>query len=70
MLIAPFAFLGSDYDERLASVSIPGVFPPVKIKVRVGDQEYDEIHVDGGVSTQVTIYPAQVDLKKLPHQSV
>lgn len=64
MLIAPFAFLGSDYDVMLASASIPGVFPPVKIKVRVGDQEYDEIHVDGGVSTQVTIYPAQVDLKK------
>jgi predicted acylesterase/phospholipase RssA len=48
----------------LASASIPGVFPPVKIKVRVGDQEYDEIHVDGGVSHQVMIYPAQIDLNK------
>jgi predicted acylesterase/phospholipase RssA len=51
-------------DIMLASASIPGVFPPVKIKVRVGDQEYDEIHVDGGVSTQVMIYPAQINLKK------
>ncbi len=51
-------------DVMLASASIPGVFPPVKIKVRVGDQEYDEIHVDGGVSTQVMLYPAQIDIKK------
>jgi predicted acylesterase/phospholipase RssA len=51
-------------DVMLASASIPGVFPPVKIKVRVGDQEYDEIHVDGGVSHQVMIYPAQIDLNK------
>jgi predicted acylesterase/phospholipase RssA len=51
-------------DVMLASASIPGVFPPVKIKVRVDDQEYDEIHVDGGVSTQVMVYPAQVDLAK------
>jgi len=52
-------------DVMLASASIPGVFPPVKIKVRVGDQEYDEIHVDGGVSHQVMIYPAQIDLNKV-----
>jgi predicted acylesterase/phospholipase RssA len=51
-------------DVMLASASIPGIFPPVKIKVRVGDQEFDEIHVDGGVSHQVMLYPAQVDLKK------
>ena len=51
-------------DVMLASASIPGVFPPVKIKVRIGDQEYDEIHVDGGVSHQVMLYPAQVDLNK------
>ncbi len=51
-------------DVMLASASIPGVFPPVRIKVRVGDREYEEIHVDGGVSTQVMVYPAQVDLRK------
>jgi predicted patatin/cPLA2 family phospholipase len=49
-------------DVILASASIPGVFPPVRIKVKVGDQVYDEIHVDGGVSTQVFIYPSQIDL--------
>ena len=51
-------------DVMLASASIPGAFPPVRIKVRVGGQEYEEIHVDGGVSTQVMVYPAQIDLGK------
>jgi predicted patatin/cPLA2 family phospholipase len=51
-------------DIILASASIPGVFPPVRIKVKVGDQVYDEIHVDGGVSTQVFIYPSQIDLQR------
>jgi predicted acylesterase/phospholipase RssA len=47
----------------LASASIPGAFPPVRITVRVGEQEYDELHVDGGVSSQVFLYPAQLDLR-------
>jgi predicted patatin/cPLA2 family phospholipase len=51
-------------DVILASASIPGVFPPVRIKVKVGDQVYDEVHVDGGVSTQVFIYPSQIDLQR------
>jgi predicted acylesterase/phospholipase RssA len=50
-------------DVMLASASIPGLFPPVRITVRVGDQEYDELHVDGGVTSQVFLYPAQLDLK-------
>ena len=51
-------------DVILASASIPGVFPPVRIKVKVGNQVYDEVHVDGGVSTQVFIYPSQIDLQR------
>ena len=50
-------------DVMLASASIPGVFPPVRITVRVGEQEYDELHVDGGVSNQVFLFPAQLDLR-------
>lgn len=50
-------------DVMLASASIPGIFPPVRITVRVGEQEYDELHVDGGVTSQVFLYPAQLDLK-------
>ena len=42
----------------LASATFPGVFPPVRIQVRVGGQSYDELHVDGGVTRQVFIAPS------------
>ena len=44
----------------LASVSVPGIFEPVFIDVQVGDQHYDEIHADGGVVSQVFIYPLKL----------
>ncbi len=37
----------------LASCSIPGVFPPVRIQVEIDGQQFDELHVDGGVSDEV-----------------
>ena len=48
----------------LASASIPGVFPPVYIDVEVDGQTYDEMHVDGGVITQVFFYESMLDIKK------
>ena len=43
-----------------ASASIPGVFPPVYIKAQTPDGEtYDEMHVDGGTSSQLFLYPSQ-----------
>jgi predicted patatin/cPLA2 family phospholipase len=42
----------------LASATLPGVFAPVRIKVRVGGKDYDELHVDGGVTRQVFIAPS------------
>ena len=50
-------------DVMLASASIPGIFPPVRITVRMGEQEYDELHVDGGVTSQVFLYPAHLDMR-------
>lgn len=41
----------------LASAAIPGVFPPVMIDVTVDGVRYQEMHVDGAVSTQVFAYP-------------
>lgn len=41
----------------LASASIPGVFPPVRIKVRVGGKTYEELHVDGGTINQTFFLP-------------
>jgi predicted acylesterase/phospholipase RssA len=42
----------------LASATLPGVFAPVRIKVRVGGKDCDELHVDGGVTRQVFIAPS------------
>lgn len=41
----------------LASATLPGVFPPVRIQVRVAGKDYDELHVDGGVTRQVFLAP-------------
>lgn len=49
------------HDVVLASASIPGVFPPVLIEVTANGRRHTEIHVDGGVSNQVFIYPTQLD---------
>jgi predicted patatin/cPLA2 family phospholipase len=51
-------------DVMLASASIPGAFPPVRIPVLANGQVYDELHVDGGASSQVFLYPAQLDIGK------
>ena len=52
-------------DILLASASIPGVFPPVFIEVEAGGKSYDEIHVDGGTSSQVFLYPASLDVRQI-----
>jgi len=41
----------------LASASIPGVFPPVRIKVVANGRDYEELHVDGGPTRQVFLSP-------------
>jgi hypothetical protein len=46
----------------LASATLPGVFPPVRIQARVGGRDYDELHVDGGVTRQVFIAPSLFSL--------
>ena len=44
-------------DVIIASTSIPGMFPPVQLKVTAGGKVFDEMHVDGGTSTQVFLVP-------------
>ncbi len=44
----------------LASAAIPGVFPPVYIKVQVEGQMDEEMHVDGGTTNQVFLLPTQI----------
>lgn len=49
----------------LASASIPGAFPPVRFNVEAAGRTYDELHVDGGTTTQVFVYPAAIDWRKV-----
>ena len=41
----------------LASSALPGIFPPVIIKVRASGKNYQELHVDGGTVGQVFFLP-------------
>lgn len=42
----------------LASASIPGAFPPAMFDVVLNGETYHEMHVDGGASMQVFLYPS------------
>jgi hypothetical protein len=53
------------HDILQASASVPGAFPPVLIEVEVEGKRYSELHVDGGVTTQVFAYPAQIDVRDI-----
>lgn len=44
-----------------ASASIPVAFPPVPIEVESNGHKYQELHVDGGITSQVFLLPAQID---------
>jgi len=64
------AIATSDHPDRLnlirqiilASASIPAAFPPVAIEVEADGELYDELHVDGGTSSQVFLYPTALNL--------
>ena len=47
-------------DVIVASAAIPGLFPPVHIKVKVDGKLYDEMHVDGGVTRQIYVTPVNL----------
>lgn len=46
----------------LASAAIPGAFPPVMIDVVADGKHYQEMHVDGGASMEMFIYPSALHL--------
>ncbi len=45
----------------LASASIPGAFPPVMIEAEYQGRRFHEMHVDGGASMQVFLYPPYLE---------
>jgi hypothetical protein len=49
-------------DVLVASAAIPGAFPPVMIDVEVNGEKYQEMHVDGGASAQVFVYPPSLNI--------
>src|SRR5580698_9357181 len=49
-------------DVLVASASVPGVFPPVMIRVREEGVEFDEMHVDGGTTSPFFIAPASAPM--------
>jgi predicted acylesterase/phospholipase RssA len=53
------------YDVLQASAAIPVAFPPVLVPVEAGGRSYDEMHVDGGTSQQVFVYPAAMDWPRI-----
>ncbi len=52
-------------DILLASASVPAAFPPVMFTVEADGQSYDEMHVDGGVTSLVYLYPLGLDWEKI-----
>ena len=49
----------------LASMAIPVLFPPVPIEWEIDGKSFTELHVDGGVSSQVFAYPVQIPVGRL-----
>ena len=49
----------------LASAAIPGAFPPVMIDVMAEGKHYQEMHVDGGATTELFLYPSALSVMGL-----
>lgn len=49
----------------LASASVPLIFPPVRIDVMADGKRYQEMHVDGSITTPVFFLPPQVRLRSV-----
>jgi predicted acylesterase/phospholipase RssA len=49
----------------VTSAAIPGAFPPSMIDVEINGQPFQEMHVDGGASAQVFVYPPSLDIKAM-----
>jgi hypothetical protein len=53
------------HDIIRASSAIPGAFPPVLFQVQVDSKRYDELHVDGGVTSQVFLGATGLDWRQI-----
>jgi hypothetical protein len=53
----------------IASAAVPGAFPPAMIDVEASGHHYQEMHVDGGASAQVFVYPPSIELDSLARRA-
>jgi hypothetical protein len=53
----------------VASAAIPGAFPPVMISVEADGQKFEEMHVDGGATAQVFVYPPSLNIRTASQQA-
>lgn len=56
-------------EVMLASSAIPGMMPPVLFNVESEKGRFQELHVDGGVTSQVFIYPVDIDLSEYTEEN-
>ena len=49
----------------IASAAIPGAFPPMMFDVEANGTKHQEMHVDGGASAQVFVYPARLHVAEI-----
>jgi predicted patatin/cPLA2 family phospholipase len=49
----------------LASSAVPGIFPPVITNVTIDGNQYQEVHVDGGVTNQIFVYPHAIRVREM-----
>lgn len=49
-------------DVLVASASVPGMFPPVVLRIAEGGGQHSETHVDGGVTLPFFIAPSPADM--------
>jgi predicted acylesterase/phospholipase RssA len=52
-------------DILVASASVPGVFPPVRLSVVADGKKYDELHVDGGTVNQAFLFPTSFSARNV-----
>lgn len=53
----------------VASAAIPGAFPPVMISVEADGRKFEEMHVDGGATAQVFVYPPSLNVRTVSQQA-
>ncbi len=52
-------------DIILASAAFPGIFPPILFDVQQNGKAYQELHVDGGLTSQVFAYSINANVKQV-----